>query len=244
MKSKAISAIPDGGKVHVVDLQNTNVKAYQVFRENDMVIIQSSVISSTIEDAVSEFKTTVNLFDDIAHRGIDFTHLKPHLGDYSHVITNAYDVARSSRYRLEVTKAISKYIGASVAGRLSTAVSALGLSFINATAAVHIAFEVKFPDGSTYKYHLKGVEYQLNDMTPVLVVTPVKESGLDKDIVIPDGGNFTDYVQSGSSLESMSALLEYMRQSNVTITNKSGGSGGRPVVIICDTHKNCTAMLE
>lgn len=243
MKSKAISKVPDGGKVHVVDLDNTTVRAYQVFRENDMVIVQKSPVKSSIEEAVSEFKNTINLFDDIAERGIDFNHLKPFLGDYSSLIHNAYDVARTSRYRLEVTKAIGKYVGASTAGRLSTAVGALGLGFINATAAVHISFQVKFPDGSTYNYYFKGVEYQAEDMTPILIVVPVNESGRDGNIVIPDSGKFGGYAQSASSMESLSELLEYMRQSGVKITSSASG-GGQPVVIICDDFKNCTSMVK
>lgn len=243
MKSKAISAVPDGGKVHVIDLKNTKVRAYQVFRENDMVIIQSNPISSTIDGAVQEFKTTVNLFDDIAAGGIDFNHIKPYLGAYEPLISNAYDVAKLSRYRLEVTKAIGKYIGDTTAGRLSTAVSALGLSFVNATAAVHIAFQLKFPDGSTYKFHLKGVEFQLDDMTPVLIVTPVNESGMDGVVVIPDDGKFAGYAQAAESMESISELIEYMRQSGVTIVSSANG-GGRPVVVICDNSKDCAAVVK
>lgn len=242
MKSKAISAVPDGGKAYVVDVQTAKVRAYQVFRENDMVIIQPSMVSDTFEDVVKEFKTTANLFEDIAMRGIEFEHIKPYLGPYSSLINNSYDVAKTSRYRLEVTKAISKYVGDTVAGKLATAVGALGLSFVNATASVHVAFQLKFPDGSTYKFHFKGVEIVLDDTTPVLVVVPVNESGMDGDIVIPDGGKFAGYAQSAESMESLAELLEYMRQSGVNIVSSGTGNGGNPVVIICDDFTNCTAM--
>lgn len=242
MKSKAISTIPDGGKVHVVDLIDNKIRAYQVFRENDMVIVQSNPVSSTISNAVDEFKTTINLFDDIAHRGIDFNHLKPFLGGYSTVINSSYDIANKSRYRSAVARAISSYVGDTIAGELSTAVGALGLSFVNATASIHIAFQVKFPDGTTYKFHFKGIEYNV-DGTSVMIVVPVKESGMDGDIIIPDNGDFNSYIQTAESMESLTELLEYMRQNGVEIV-RSGSGGGRPVVVICDDFKHCTAMVK
>lgn len=242
MKSKAISTVPDGGKVYVVDLMDDKIRAYQVFRENDMVIIQSNPVSSTISDAVDEFKTTLNLFDDIAHRGIDFNHIKPYLGAYASLIDSSYDIADKSRYRSAVARAISSYVGDTVAGELSTAIGALGLSFVNATAAVHLAFQVKFPDGTTYKFYFKGIEYNV-DGTSVMIVTPVKESGMDGNIIIPDNGDFANYAQSAESMESLTELLEYMRENGVEII-RSGGGGGRPVVVICDDHKHCTAMVK
>lgn len=241
MKSKAISAVPEGGNVHVVDLIDNKISAYQIFRENDMVIVQSNPVSSTIRNAVNEFNTTLDLFNDIGHSGIDFNHLKPYLGGYSAVINSSYDIADKSRYRDALARAISSYVGDTVAGKLTTAVGALGLSFVNATAAVHMAFQVKFPDGTTYKFYFKGIEYNL-DGTSMMIVVPVKESGLDGSIIIPDNGDFNSYIQTAESMESLSELLQYMSENGVQIIRSGGIGGGNPVVVICDDFLHCTAM--
>jgi hypothetical protein len=240
MRTQAIKAGAEGGKVHVINISGDSIKAFRIEREHDLVMVKTSSVSPTIEKGVEEIKKTLNVLQDISNASINIEHLKPYLGLYAEDMTSAYALAKSTGDRFEVEQAISAYMLDSFLGSVTVAITALGTKIVDQVIPATLGIKVNFPDGTTYTFIFKGLLVIGEDVEVLIASAPL--SGKDGTVKIPEIATLGGYKTTVMNVESLSRLIEYLRLTGVKIAGDYVGSGG--TVVICDYAQTCKVKAK
>ncbi|MDF2178596.1 hypothetical protein P2G88_10085 [Aliiglaciecola sp. CAU 1673] len=239
MQSAAVRTAPEGGVVHVWDRQGDKLKAYEITREHNLIMINPADVSQVIQAGTLEVKRSYDFIVDLHSGGIDINRLAAYLNNPN--INSAYTIAETASLRNNVADAINQYVLGNVAGALTAAAGSLSVQFVNTVLPVNITIPIRFMDGTTYTFVFKGLFYGLDGSTS-LQIEPLSGSGTDIDVKIPDNGEYTNFYDQGN-YEAIMRTVEFLRSRGVVITGGENLPIGSALIIDCkfsEPGKGCT----
>ncbi|MBQ4864784.1 hypothetical protein J8L98_24160 [Pseudoalteromonas sp. MMG013] len=216
MQNRAIQYAPNGGKVHIIDIHNNKVSAYQTEREEGLVMYWAIPVKESIRAGVTHVRNAKNTIEDLAQGSVNIEHLRPFLGAYSDINT-AHTVAKYAPQKAAIKTALSDYFTGNIAGAITSASVSLGTAIVNQALTVNLAVNVHFPsDGTTYAFMFKGIIKNLNGDVSVMF-EPIIDSGRDKGIRLHESHNYIGYRARGVS-DALQRILNHMLASGVAVT--------------------------
>ncbi|MBQ4852970.1 hypothetical protein [Pseudoalteromonas sp. MMG012] len=222
MQNRAIQYAPNGGKVHIIDVHNNKVSAYQTEREEGLVMYWAIPVKESIKAGVTHVRHAKNTIEDLAQGSVNIEHLRPFLGPYSDINT-AHTVAKYTEQKAAIQSALNDYFTGNIAGAITSASVSLGTAIVNQALTVNLAVNVSFPsDGTTYSFMFKGIIKNLNGDVSVMF-EPIINSGRDKGIRLSESRSYTGYRANGAN-DALQRIINHMIASGVNVT-----LGGNPL---------------